>query len=171
MRKIFLPLWSLHILPPTENDKLYFSESKPFKHSPWILLDFGRKAIDRFGLQSRHRRVEDPECIYIKEQFTRCEEALQIIQEIPVGKTPILIFDILEPFFEYDSELEVRDVILQQIIFHLKRLSRGAGLAVIIPYPPACYEAYCLLGRLVDSAPRIIPHTEYPSSVKSMNLF
>ena len=171
MRKIFLPSWSLHILPPTETNKFYFSESKPFELSPWVLLDFGRKAVDSFALRSRHKQVESPGYAYIQQQFTMCEEVLQIIQEIPVGRTPILFFDLLEPFFDDDSELEVRDAILKQVIFHLKRLSHGAGLAVIVPFPPACFEAFYLIGRLVDSAPRTIPYTQYPTSVKSMNLF
>jgi hypothetical protein len=171
MRKIFFPLWSLHLLPPTETNKFCFSESRPFELSPWILLDFGKKAVDSFALRSRHRQVESPECFQIQQQFTTCEEVLQIIQEIPMGRTPILFFDLLEPFFEDDLELEVRDAILKQAIFHLKRLSHGAGPAVIVPFPPACFEAYYLLGRLVDSAPRMIPYTEYPANVKSMNLF
>ena len=166
-----MPLWSLHILPPSETNKFCFSESKPFDLSPWILLDFGKKAVDSFALLAKHKQVESPNLVQIQPQFTICEEVLQIIQEIPVGRTPILFFDLLEPFYDDDLELEVQDAILKQVIFHLKRLSHGAGLAVIVPFPPACFEAFYLIGRLVDSAPRMIPYTQYPSGVKSMNLF
>jgi hypothetical protein len=159
--------WSLHLLPTTSPDTLCFAAAKPAEYPSLIVLDFGMQTIPSIGAQAQHKRIG----MNIPREYTWCSEAVRIIRHLPGGKTPILVFDILAPFYDEAVEIQERKFLLRHLLFHLKRLGRSTKLAVIVPSPPPSYDAYCLLGGLVASASRVVPYPSHPSDTRDMKLF
>lgn len=164
--------WSLHLLPPTDiEDTSIFCAAKSPEHSSLLVLDFGVQNGPFITTRNVYRRKGEKGYIDVQESFLRCSEALQILKVMSEGKTPILISELLAPFYDENVEFRVRKLFLKEILFHLRRLGNRAGLAVIIPSPPHSYHAYCLLGHLVHSAPRVVQYPTYPSDTRHMKLF
>jgi hypothetical protein len=165
------PHWSVHLLPSPDIDNSLFYISPSAKYPPFLVLDF-RVPNDTFIVaRNKQRRKGSIKPMDVPTTFMLCYEAVRIIEQTPIGKTPILIFDPLESFYNESIEFKLRKLLLKELLFHLRRLSRGAELALIIPHPPPSYHAYCLLGHVVHSASRVVTYTTNPCDTRNMKLF
>lgn len=162
--------WSLHILPPNSSEILSFGAATFAEYSPLIVLDCGRQYGVSAIAHAVHRQEEVADPTDIQRGFS-CSETARLLQEIPAGKTPILILDLLSTFFDDSSNTNTRKSHFVSVLFHLRRLSRGAGLAVMVPSPPASFDANFLFSRLADAASRIVVHKTLPHDTHQMKIF
>jgi len=140
------------------------------EHSPLIILDCGRQYDVSIVAHATHGKEEITDHIDIQHRFI-CSETARLIQRIPAGKTPILIYDLLSTFYDENIHINTRKPHFISVLFHLRRLSRGAGLAVIVPPPPASFEANFLFSRLADAASRVVVHKTLPYDTHQMKIF
>jgi len=152
--------WTLYVLPPAYSKQLLISAAKFAHHSPLIVLDCGRQFDASIVARAAGGHKEITNRIFVQRAFI-CSEVAQLIQEIPEGKTPILILDLLSTFYDENVKMYKRKFLLVNVLFHLRRLSRGAGLAVSVRDVPATHESFHLFQFLRNFAPRIL-HYEAP---------
>jgi len=162
--------WSLHILPHENPKSMPFGVATFAEHSPLIVLDCGRQYDTSLIAHAAHGRVEIADPIDIQRRFI-CSETARLIQETPAGKTPILILDLLATFYDESVNINTRKSHFVSVLFHLRRLSHGAGLAVIVPSPPPSFEANFLFSRLGDAASRVVIHKTLPYDTHYMKIF
>ena len=162
--------WSLHILPPNNFKSVPFVAATFVEPSPLIVLDCGRQYGVSAMAHADHGQEEVVDPIDIQRRFI-CSETARLIQRIPAGKTPILIYDLLSTFYDESIHINTRKPHFISVLFHLRRLSRGAGLAVIVPPPPASFEANFLFSRLADAASRDVVHKTLPYDTHQMKIF
>jgi len=162
--------WSLHILPPNNSKSVPFVRATFAEYSPLIVLDCRRQYGVSVIAHATHGQEEVVDPIDIQRRFI-CSETARLIQETPAGKTPILIFDLLSTFYDESININTRKSHFISVVFHLRRLSRGAGLAVIVPPPPAPFEANFLFSRLADAASRVVVHKTLPYDTHQMKIF
>ena len=162
--------WSLHILPPNNSKSVPFVGATFAEYSPLIVLDCGRQYSVSVLAHATYGREEIADPLDIQRGFS-CSETARLLQEIPAGKTPILILDLLSTFYDESIHINTRKPHFISVLFHLRRLSRGAGLAVIVPPPPASFEANFLFSRLADAASRVVVHKTLPYDTHQMKIF
>lgn len=162
--------WSLHILPSNNSKSVRFVGATFAEHSPLIVLDCGRQYDVSIIAHAAHGQEEVVDPIDIQRGFI-CSETARLIQEMPAGKTPILILDLLSTFYDESININTRKSHFISVLFHLRRLSRGAGLAVIVSPPPPPFEANFLFTRLADAASRVVVHKILPYDNHQMKIF
>jgi hypothetical protein len=133
-----------------------------------MILDCGRQYDASLVARAAHGRKEIMDRIGIQRAFI-CSETTRLIQQTPAGKRPVVILDLLSSFYDENVRMSTRIYLFGRILVHLERLSRGAGLAVIVPPPPSPSDYF--LNRLIDSAPRVLPYHIPPSNSQQLKLF
>jgi hypothetical protein len=162
-KSLFLPQkWTLHVVPPEYPKHLLISAAKFAHHSPLIVLDCGRQFDASIVARAAGGHKEITDRIFIQQAFI-CSEVTQLIQETPEGKTPILILDLLSTFYDENVKMHRRKFLLVNVLFHLRRLSRGAGLAVSVREVPATHESFRLFQFLRTFAPRVLNYEIPPA--------
>lgn len=153
--------WTLHVFPPDYPKHLLTFIANFAKHSNLIVLDCGRQYDASIVARAAHGRKEIIDCINIRRAFI-CPEVASLIRNTPAGKTPILILDLLSPFYDENVRMSMRQFLLSKVLLNINRLSHGAGLAVSVKLIPASHESFYLFQLVRSSAPRVI-HYETPS--------
>jgi len=154
--------WTLHVLPPDYPKHLLISAAKFAEHSPLIVLDCGRVYDASIVARATHGRREIADQIDIQRAFI-CSEVARLIRTTPAGKTPVLILDLLSTFCDENVRMNTRRFLLTNTLLHIKRISRGAGLAISVQMLPASHASFSLFQHVRASAPRLA-HYEIPSA-------
>jgi len=161
--------WSLHILPrPSKSVNIAAADYA--EYAPLIILDCGRQFDASIVARAARGRKEITDRIDVQRAFI-CSEVAKLVEETHAGKRPVVILDLLSTFYDENVRMYTRKFFLESILSHLRRLSRGAGLAVIVPSPPDSFDSQYLFGRLLASAPRVVPYKNPTTSTQQLKLF
>lgn len=147
--------WTLHVLPANYPKHLLISAAHFVTHSPLTVLDCGRQYDASIVARAAHGRKEIVDQIDIQRAFI-CSEVARLIRQTPGGTSPILILDLLSTFCDENVARNKRTFLFASTIDHIKRLSRGAGLAVSVQLLPASHEAFPFFQRLCSLASRLV---------------
>jgi len=119
-----------------------------------LVLDCGRRFDSAIVARAAHGRREIIDRVKIQRAFT-CFEAVKLIEQLPNGKTPIVILDFLSTFHDENVKIQSRKFLLENSIRHFQRLSHGAGLAVSVYLPPDAPDSIYMFERLQAATPRV----------------
>lgn len=119
-----------------------------------IVLDCGRRFDSSIVARAARGRREIIDRVKIQRAFT-CFEAVTLIEQLPNGKTPIVVLDFLSTFHDENVKIQSRKFLLENSIRHFQRLSHGAGLAVSVYLPPASLDSIYLFERLQAATPQV----------------
>lgn len=164
--------WTLHVLPANYPKHLLISAAKFVTHSPLIVLDCGRQYDASIVARAAHGRKEIIDQIDIQRAFI-CSEVARLIRQTRAGTSPILILDLLSTFCDENVARNKRAFLFASTVLHIRRLSRGAGLAVSVQMLPESHECFPLFQRLYSIAPRVVRY-EIPTpndKSKQLSLF
>jgi hypothetical protein len=161
--------WTLHVLPVHYPKHLLISAAHFVRHSPLIILDCGRQYDASIVARAAQGRKEVVDRIDIQRAFI-CSEVARLIRQTPASKSPILILDLLSTFCDENVALHKRTFLFASTVFHIKRLSRGAGLAVSVQALSESQAAFPFFQRLCSIAPRLARYQTASSSETSRQL-
>ena len=82
-----------------------------------------------------------------------------------------LVLDLLSTFYDENVQLRMRQFLLENAIQNLNRLSRTAGVAVIVYPPPASPDSLRLFERLKSAAPKIATYEIPAPAYQQESLF
>jgi hypothetical protein len=108
--------------------------------------------------------------VKIQRAFT-CFEAVSLIEQLPIRKTPIVILDFLSTFHDENVKIQSRKFLLENSIRHFQRLSHGAGLAVSVYLPPASSDSIYLFERLQAATPQVSNYELPATTSAQLSLF
>jgi hypothetical protein len=161
-------LWNLIISPP--RNRLLAAIVYLACNAQITVLDCGRQYDSSIVARAAHGRTEIIDRIKIQRAFI-CHEAVKLLEQTPIGKTPILILDFLSTFYDENVRMSTRKFLLENSLRHFHRLSFGAGLAVSVYLPPASDEAIYLFERLQSAAPRVLTYESSSNTSSQLSLF
>lgn len=144
--------WNLIVSP--SNERLLTAISYLAHTAGLIVLDCGRRFDSSLVARAARGRQEIIDRIKIQRAFT-CFEAAKLVEQLPCGKTPLVILDFLSTFHDENVKAQSRRFLLETSIRHFQRVSRGAGLAVSVYAPPASPDSVYLFERLQAAAPQV----------------
>ncbi len=153
--------WNLIIAPPQK--QLLIAIAHLAYTTELMVLDCGRRFDSTVVARAARGRQEIIDRVKIQRAFT-CFEAVKLIEQLPSGKTPILILDFLSTFHDENIKPQSRKFLLETSISHFQRLSRRAGLVVSVYLPPAFPDSIYLFERLRAAAPQV---SKYELAAKS----
>lgn len=160
--------WKLLISPPRK--QLLVAIAYIAYDLPMIVLDCGRQFDSSIVARAAHGRQEIIDRIKIQRAFT-CHEAVKLLDQIPVGRTPVIILDFLSTFYDQNVKMNNRRFLLENSINHFRRLSNGAGLAVSIYPPKAGEDTHYLFERLQSTAPYISVYGSAENKTSQLRFF
>jgi hypothetical protein len=161
--------WTLHVLPVHYPKHLLISAAHFVRHSPLTVLDCGRQYDASIVARAAHGRKEVVDRIDVQRAFI-CSEVARLIRQTPAGKSPLLILDLLSTFCDENVALHKRRFLFASTVSHLKRLSRGAELAVSVQALPETQAAFPFFQRLCSIAPRLVRYQTAGSKQTSRQL-
>lgn len=162
--------WNLLILPRQKQNHLLVAIAYLAQSSPLIVFDCGRQFDSSVIARAAHGRTEIIDRIKIQRAFI-CYEAVKLLEQTPIGKTPILILDFLSTFYDENVRMSTRKFLLENSLHHFQRLSREAGLAVSVYLPPASADALYLFERLQSAAPQVLTYESPVNTTSQLRLF
>jgi hypothetical protein len=154
--------WNLMILPRPNTDNLLAAMAHLAEHIPVTVLDCGRQFDSSVIARAAHGRKEIIDRIKIQRAFI-CTEAVKLIEQLPTRNTPVVILDFLSTFYDENVKIAMRKFLLERSLQHFQRLSRGAGLVVMVHPPPASSDPLYLFHRLQSCASQVSRY-ETPAS-------
>ena len=163
--------WSLLISPRQKQIHLLVAIAYMAQSSPLIVFDCGRQFDSSVVARAAHGRPEIINRIKIQRAFI-CYEAVKLLEQTPVGETPILVLDFLSTFYDENVKLGTRKFLLESSLRHFGRLSRGAGLAVsACPPPDTNQDAIGLFENLRSAASNILIYEPPAAPATQLGLF
>jgi len=93
------------------------------------------------------------------------------LENIPTGKTPVLILDFLATFYDENVKMHTRKFLLESSLKHFQRLSQSAGLAVTVHAPLVSGDASYLFQRLRSAAQDVFVHETTIPDAEQLKLF
>lgn len=152
--------WNLHVLPRYQ--VTYFVEACGYlaRSGPLLVLDCNRQYNPSLVLRAALGREENLNRIKSRRAFN-CFETAILLQTTPVGNAPVVVFDPLNHFYNEHVPYNMRQFLLGDCIKHIQRLSKGAGLAVVVQPVPDDSPFANLYNRLVQAAPQVIPYASH----------
>ena len=100
-----------------------------------------------------------------------CSEAEKLVRQIEAGNMPVVILDFLSTFHDENVKINLRKFLLERSLQHFQRLSRNAGLAVMVHPPPASPDSLYLFQRLQASASQVSVYETSSSDSQQLSLF
>jgi hypothetical protein len=95
--------------------------------------------------------------LHLARAFT-CYQLLDILNNTPLIREPLLVINFMHPFYEADVPLEVRSRVLEACVRRLDNLSYARPIGVIVEHEAAVeYDTYFPV--LAAMADRILPLT------------
>lgn len=144
--------WNLLVSPsPT---RLLIGLAYLARRTDLIVLDCGRQFDSSIVARAARGRQEIVDRIKVQRAFT-CYEAVKLTEQLPAGKTPVVILDFLSTFHDENIKIQSRRFLLERSIGHFQRLGHGVGLAVGVHLPPDTPDSIHLFERLQSAAPRV----------------
>lgn len=162
--------WNLLVLSRQDRNQLLVAMACLAQSSPLIVLDCGRQFDSSIVARAAHGRPEIIDQIKVQRAFI-CYEVVKLLEQTPIGKTPILILDFLSTFYDENVKMHTRKYLLENSLRHLQRLNRGAGLAVSVYLPPASADALYLFERLQSATPHIMTYEPPVNTASQLRLF
>jgi len=162
--------WNLHIIPPSRLAQLLIAAASLAYRGPLTVLDCGRQYDPTIVACALDGREEIADRIKARHAFI-CSEAVKLLQTTEDKKNPILVLDLLSTFYDENVQLRMRLFLLENAIQHLSRLSRCAGVAVIVYPPPSSPDSLQLFEHLKLAAPRVLTYEVPSASFRQANLF
>jgi len=149
--------WNLHIIPSSHIGQLLVAAAHLAHRGPLTILDCGRQYDATIVACALEGREEIADRIKTRHAFI-CSEAVKLLQTTPVSRTPVLVLDLLSTFNDENVQFRMRQFLLENAIQNLNRLSRNAGVAVIVYPPPSLPDSLRLFERLKFAASKIITY-------------
>jgi hypothetical protein len=162
--------WTLIILPPRQRRLLLLAAARLAERGPLRVLDCGRQFDASVVARAARGHSGTIDRIHIQRAFI-CYEVARLLQQTPADQTPVLVLDMLSTFYDENVRLHTRRFLLESTLLQLKRLSRGAGLAVSVHAPPPSSDAVPLFKRLKACAARVLTYEMSVSASQQMRLF
>ena len=162
--------WDLITSPRQKQNHLLVAITYLAQNGPLIVFDCGRQFDSSVVARAAHGRQEIIDRIKIQRAFI-CYEAVKLLEQTPIGKTPILVLDFLSTFYDENVKMNTRKYLLESSLNHFQRLSRGAGLVVSVYLPPASADALYLFERLQSAAPHVLAYESPLHSSSQLSLF
>jgi hypothetical protein len=162
--------WNLHVIPPSRLERLLIAAASLAYRGPLIVLDCGRQYDPTIVACALEGRAEIADRIKTRHAFI-CSEAVKLLQTMPVRETPVIVLDLLSTFYDENVQLRMRQFLLENAIQNLNRLSRSAGVAVIVYPPPASPNSLRLFERLKSAAPKITTYEIPAPAYQQESLF
>jgi len=163
-------IWTLHVLPQGHPRHLLVLAAKFAERSPLIVLDCGRQFDATIIARAAGGREEITDRIHIQRAFI-CSEVARLVQTTWMTAAPVLILDLLSTFYDENVRIRMRKYLLETILLHLKRMSRGAGLAVSVHLPPDASDSIQLFERLLSCAPQVLTYETPRPDSRQLDLF
>ncbi len=160
--------WNLIVAPPPK--KVLVAIARLAHIMPLTVFDCGRRFDSSIVTRAAQGRKEIVDNITVQRAFT-CFEAVKLLEQKQVGKTPVIILDFLATFYDENVKLSARNFLLQKSIQHFQRLSRLAGLAVSMYPPAASGDSVTLCERLRSAAPSVSDYAAPESINMQWGLF
>jgi hypothetical protein len=161
--------WNLLILPKGSRHRLLMAVAHVARRNPVIVLDCGRQFDSSIVARAAGGRPEIVDRIKVQRAFI-CYEVVKLLERTPAGNTPILVLDFLSTFYDENVKAHTRKFLLESSLQHFQRLSRGAGLAVMI-HPPSSHDDFYLFQRLRASASQVSVYEMPVPDPQQMDLF
>lgn len=162
--------WTLLVLLPSQLELFLTGVADLAYRGPVAILDCGRQYDPTIVSCALEGQVEIADRIKTRHAFI-CSEAVRLLQTTPTSKTPLLVLDLLSTFYDENVQLRMRQFLLENAIQHLNRLSRRAGVGVIVYPPPSSSDSSQLFERLKFSAPKVITYDVPPPSFQQGSMF
>ncbi|MGB8214104.1 MAG: hypothetical protein WCE68_11145 [Anaerolineales bacterium] len=136
--------WALLVGPKSLNASMLDLIAKLDQDGPVLVLDCG----GRFDLQASAQPGQAHQTILVGPR--NCGEVLAFLEAHTVLTIPLVILDMLRPFYDESIPAEQRKATLEACLRHLKRLEAEGWISVSI-YPPAT-PSPCALQLMVMAA-------------------
>ncbi len=160
--------WNLIVAPPPK--KLLIAIAFLARSMPLTVFDCGRRFDSSVVARAAQGRKEIVDNIKIQRAFT-CFEAVKLLEQKQVRKTPVVILDFLATFYDENVKLSARNFLLQKSIQHFQRLSCFSGLAVSVYSPAASGDSVVLYERLQSAAPSLSKYATSENLSTQLGLF
>lgn len=160
--------WNLIVAPPPK--KLLIAIAFVARTMPLAVFDCGRRFDSSIVARAAQGRKEIVDHIKVQRAFT-CFEAVKLLEQKQVEKTPVIILDFLATFYDENVKLSARNFLLQKSIQHFQRLSRSSGLAVSVYPPAASGDSVALYERLQSAAPSLSKYATSENASMQLGLF
>jgi hypothetical protein len=149
----FLPgRWALLVLPHDGHSDLLVAAARLAFRGPVVILDGGNRCNAYTLARAAGGRPEVLGRIFLSRAFT-CYQMAALLEDTPAGAAPVLLLDFLSTFYDEAVSAFERRRLLEGCLVELRRLSRGAGVAVSICLPKvASPENGALLASLHAAA-------------------
>lgn len=160
--------WNLIVTPPPK--KILIAIAFLARTMSLTVFDCGRRFDSSVAARAAQGRKEIIDNIKIQRAFT-CFEAVKLLEQKQVGKTPVIILDFLATFYDENVKLSARNFLLQKSIQHFQHLSRSSGLAVSVYPPVASGDSVVLYERLQSAAPSLSNYVTSENVSMQLGLF
>ena len=160
--------WHLMIAPSPK--KILIAIAYLARTMPLTVFDCGRRFDSSVVARAAQGRKEIIDRIKIQRAFT-CFEAVKLLEQKQIEKTPIIILDFLASFYDENVKLNTRNFLFQRSIQHFQRLGQYAGLGVSVYPPAASGDAVALFERLQSAAPNVSDYTMPEKENRQLGLF
>jgi hypothetical protein len=127
--------WLLLVGPRSLNAAMLAAIARLGERGDLRVLDGGNRFNAYPVARAAQGRPEILNRITVSRAFT-CYQVLSLLESTPAIRTPLVILDMLNTFYDESVNRGERKRILRACITHLKRLQRSAG-GVISVHPPA----------------------------------
>ncbi len=162
--------WNLHIL--LRNQVTCFLEACGYlaRRGPLLVLDCNRQYNPSLVLRAALGREENLNRIKSRRAFN-CFETTILLQTTQTSNAPVVVFDPLTHFYDEHVPYNMRQFLLGNCITHIQRLSKGAGLAVLVQPLPGDALVVNLYNRLIKAAPQVIPYDSHTTRPVQQRMF
>jgi hypothetical protein len=160
--------WNLIISPSPK--QLLIAISLLAYSAKLTVFDCGRRFDSSVVARAARGRKEIIDNIKIQPAFT-CFEAVKLLEQKQIEKTPILVLDFLSTFYDENVKKRTRNYLLEKSIQHFRHLNQFAGLAVSVYPPAASGDSVSLYERLQSAAPSLSDYTISEKENMQLGLF
>ncbi len=162
--------WNLHIL--LRNQVTSFLEACGYlaRRGPLLILDCNRQYNPSLVLRAALGREENLNRIKSRRAFN-CFETTILLQTTQTSNAPVVVFDPLTHFYDEHVPYNMRQFLLGNCITHIQRLSKGAGMAVLVQPLPGDALVVNLYNRLIKAAPQVIPYDSHAARPVQQRMF
>jgi hypothetical protein len=149
----FLPgRWALLVLPHGGHADLLVAAARLAERGPVMILDGGNRCNAYTLARAAGGRPEVLKRISLSRAFT-CYQMAALLEATDEGRAPLILLDFLATFYDEAVSAFERRRLLEGCLVQLRRLSRGAGVAVsACPPKVASAENETLLASLQAAA-------------------
>ena len=158
------------ILPRQNTHHLLVAMAHLAENVPLTVLDCGGRFDSSVVARAAHGRKEIIDRIKVQRAFI-CSEAVRLVEQTSAENAPVVILDFLSTFYDENVRINMRKFLLERSLQHFQKLSRGAGLAVMVHPPPASPDSLYFFRRLQACASQVSRYELSAPDSRQLSLF